>query len=187
MEVVETKTELKIPLEKQLERLSKDALIEWLSRFNYQVADDVQKEDLIAAIVTLHKQQLREAEQITESAVKQSENPDDPLVDMIFENVESPGASIEFTFQPPNGTFKMVNGKVRPAPKWMFYPGQKYKVPLSVYTHINSLRVPRDRVVNTDPSGFIQSLYTGEEKQNRFSARVEFTANQIKRLQETSS
>lgn len=183
---METAVETKIPLEEQLKRLSKDALVEWLSRFNYRVAEDVSKEELINAIVTLHKQQLQEAKETTQKAVEQSQDPDDPLVDMVFENVECPGAKIEFCYQPPDGTFRTENGKVRPAPKWEFYPGQMYRVPLSVYKHINSLKVPKDRVVNTDESGFIQSLYTGEEKQNRFSARVEFTAEQIKRLQETS-
>lgn len=180
VETVEDRND--VLLRDQLSRLSVEALRVWLGNFGYEVKEDVGKQKLIESIAKLHKEMIKKSEETVAEAVNASDTTDDPVVDIIFENIESPGTSIEFCYQPPNGTFRVENGKVRPAPKWSFYPGRKYKVPYSIYKHLNSLKVPADKVVNADDRGFIQNLYSGAEKQNRFSCRLELTDDDVKRL-----
>lgn len=185
-ELNETNTAVDAPnkLKEQLGRLSEEALRICLENWGYQVNDGVTKSELIEAVSTRHVQLIKESEELVKKATEDSEDVDDPIVDIVFENIESPGTEIEFCFQPPKGTLKVVNGKVRPAPKWKFYPGRKYQVPLSIYNHLNSLKVPADKKVNTDERGFVRSLYSGDDKQNRFACRLELSNEQIRRLKE---
>lgn len=176
-ETVTTEPEME-QMRMELGRLTIPVLRQYLERFGYEAKEDVPKAELIDAMMKLHQRQVKESVETTAQAVAETESDDDPLVDMVFQNLECPGTPIEFTYQ--KGGFKVVNGKVKPAPKWSFMPGRTYKVPLSVANHLNSLRVPADKV-NLGGDGFISNIYSGE-KQNRFSCQIQFTDAQVRQL-----
>ena len=171
--VVDTK------LREALYRLSMDSLKQFLGNFGHTADDTVSKNDLIDAILKLNEAAIAEADKTNEESLK-SVGDEDPMVEMVFENLESPGTSLEFTFS-KDGFKKDERGRVKPLPHWHFYPGRRYTVPLSVVEYLNSLRVPADKQVNVTEDGLVQSLYTNE-KQNRFSCRIEFSEAQRKLL-----
>ena len=167
-------------LRTELFRLSIQSLVAWLERFGYQVEGEKSKAKLVEAILKLEKIKLDDAAETTAKATADTTVPDDPIVEMIFQNLECPGADIQFTYQ--KGGFKVSEkGTTKPAPKWHFFPGRTYKVPFSVVKHLNSLEVPADRNVNTTGDGMISSLYSGE-KQKRFACQVELSDSQVSSL-----
>lgn len=185
METLEMETEVNQVEDKmkdEMARLSIPVLKELLGRYGHVADESVTKAELIDAIVALNAAAIKEADEEVAKAKANSESDDDPTVTMEFQSLESPGTDYEFCWQPPDGCFKKNEaGKCMVAPKWHFYPGRQYEVPLSLVEHLNSLRVPADRQVNLDNEGFVQSLYS-QEKQNRFSCRIILTDEQRKQL-----
>lgn len=166
----------------ELMRLSIPVLTSWLENMGYKASESIGKAELVDGIIKATARQVKASEALVREATEASLTDEDPVVDMVFENLESPGASIEFAWQPPDGCLKRnKNGKIVPKPVWHFFPGRTYKVPLSVVNHLNSLQVPADRQVTAGPDDFIQSVYT-EEKKNRFSCRLKLTDHQVKAI-----
>lgn len=162
--VMEMQDDVQKKLRDEMFRLSMDSLKEYLGRFGYQASDDVEKKDLVEAILTLHETQLKASDKTTAEATEASKGEDDQVVRIKFQNLESKGADIKFAWNPPDG--KVEKGKSIPV--WHFYDGRVYDIPRSVMHHLNSLEVPADKRVDADSEGFVQSLYSGD-KTNRFA------------------
>jgi len=177
--VNEAKPPIEEKMRDELARLSVPVLMNWLTKYGFVAKEDTPKKDLIEAIMNLHAAELAESDKVSREAAAALVGDDDPEVEMTFTNVECPNAPIEFTYSGPKGFKKGPTGKVLPAPKWKFYHGRTYKVPLSVVDHLNALKVPADVQVQTDAQGFIQSLYSGDaSRTNRFSCQIKLSEEQ---------
>jgi len=167
-------------LQKELMKLTIEALTELLERFSFDVKPGLSKKELVGAVLELESRRINESREETAKAVEETSDPDDPMITMTFQNLESPGADLMFTYQ--KGGFKpSPNGKVKPAPRWHFLHGHTYTIPYSVVQHLQSLSVPVDRPVQTDGEGMIRSLYS-QDKQKRFACQVELSPEQVRSL-----
>ncbi len=102
-----------------------------------------------------------EAEMRTQKAAEPKRRPspeeiavkNDPLIEVVFNNIESPDVTHYFTY----------GGQ-----KFELKDGEKVKLPLCVVNHLNSLKVPIRRYDENAPSGQ-QTVVTG--MRNRFSCQ----------------
>lgn len=170
-------------LREEFGRVSIPSLQYFLEQLGYQADPETKKSDLIDAVVKIKESQWHEADKQVAEATALVASDDDPIVEMTFMNMESPGADHEFVYNGSKGFPKNEQGQTTPLPKWHFFPNRTYTVPLSVVNHLNSLKVQPDQVVSVNAEGFISNLYSGDTpKQNRFSCVVKFTSDQIRGL-----
>ncbi len=177
--VAETASDLM--LKDQLKRLDKQALRQYLeSFFGHTAEESVSKEDLAAAILQLNRDRIAQAQESTKEAAMSAVSENDPLVRVSFQNVESPGTDLEFSY---GATPKAVDrkGKAKPGkiPTYHLIHNEEAEIPYSVYEHLRGLKVPEYKFATND-QGFIKGVSKGWAK--RFALELILTDKQKRQL-----
>lgn len=167
---------------REIASLKREELVRLLDeKFGMTVTDErLTKEDLAREAINLYNQQKKNADEENEKSAKMVETPKDPIVKVLFINLDAPKAPHEFSYDSGRG----IKGKNNPnglpkIPTYRLIDHEVSAIPYSVYKHLNGLTVPDNRFDVTE-GGFIKGVMSGKRK--RFSCELILTDEQVAKL-----
>lgn len=99
------------------------------------LSEDVIREQLLKIDLA----QRNSARAKSEEAAKESASGTDPLVNVVFRNLQSMNEDIKFSFSGPKGVFGPKNKKGhKKIPVYHLFPGMEIELPYSVLEHLRS-------------------------------------------------
>jgi hypothetical protein len=168
-----------IPLEEQLQGMSKTALARMLEeQYGMAVEDRVTKQKMVEHILKLHMEELKKSHRTTKSATKVFTEAGEKTVSVLFQHLDG-DKELKFAYSGTKGI--LVNkrtGKPRPIQTFHLIHGQVYDLPLSVVDHLNSRVVP-DVITVPGPDG---QITTRPITRKRFSCEIQLTPEQREAL-----
>ena len=185
----QTTTEVKadisgaVSLEQELKGKNKAQLIQYADQqlglaIDGTLDEKVIRENLIRYMDT----QLNAAREKSEKSAKLVATDDDPLMEVIFRNLQSMNEDITFAFAGDRGTFGPKNKKgFKKMPTYHLFPGMRIELPYSVIEHLRSKVFTRHIPVYDDATGQIggvRAIITP-----RFILDMQFTKEQAIALQ----
>ena len=172
-----------ISLEQELKGKNKAQLMQYADQklglsIDGTLDEKVIRENLIRYMET----QLNAAREKSEKSAKKASSKDDPLMEVIFRNLQSMNEDITFSFAGPRGTLGPKNPKgYKKMPVYHLFPGMRIKLPYSVIEHLRSKIFTRHVPVyddNTGQIGGVKAIITP-----RFILDMQFTKEQAIALQ----
>ncbi len=139
-----------LPLEQQLKGMDRERLVKYAADLGYQIDGRVKDETIRINILKIIADKKGQAAKVNEESLKQTVSEKDPMIEVRFFNLESPGADEEFAYSEPRGMYGKEfthpdgskggnpNGHKK-CPKYHLFPGELTKMAYSVYEHLNGL------------------------------------------------
>lgn len=157
----------------QLEKLQPEQLKKKLSDMGFGVSGNISPEGMIDQLMRIEEDNAKDSESINKKALatykriwtwnkkKNKALPEDPMIQITFRHDDG-DKELEFNFAGPLG--KTFNGEVyemptrngrwvEPNPRWKFIHGKSYKIPFSLYNHLNSLVVKDQETIGETDGG----------------------------------
>ena len=172
-----------ISLEQELKGKNKAQLIQYADqKLGLSVDGTLDEKVILENIVMYADSQINAAREKSEKSANEAVSESDPLMEVIFRNLQSQNEDITFAFAGPRGTFgpKNPDGHKK-MPVYQLFPGMKIKLPYSVIEHLRSKVFTRHIPVYDDNTGMIggvKAIITP-----RFILDMQFTKAQAIALQ----
>lgn len=122
-----------------------------------KLAVGLTKQQMANKILQVDQAQKEAAKEQTEATAKEMQSKKDPLLSVRFQQIESPGADVDFTVD--------LDGKGNRS--FHLYDGQVVKLPVSIINHLNRLAVPNPHYEVDPESRQLTSVVRGVR--NRFA------------------
>ena len=155
-----------LPLEVQLKAMTKRQLIEYGGNLGFNIDRRLKESTIIQNILAVVADRKSNAAKTNAESLRATVTEDDPMIEVRFFNIETPGVDIEFAFAGKKGMYGpkyIKDGKTygnpkghRKCPKYHLFPGEVTKVAYSVYEHLESLTFVTHKTVFDPVSGMIQ-------------------------------
>lgn len=181
-----------LPLDKQLDAMTKEELIEYADDvLGYTITPKLLKSVILNNILAIDTDRRRQAAKVNAESLKQVVSEEDPEIEIRFFNLESPGADEEFATSVPKGMYGKEftnpdgskggnpNG-FKKCPKYHLFPGEVTKLAYSVYEHLTSLTFMTHKTVWDTETGMIKG--TIPIIKPRFILQPIFTKEQLVKL-----
>lgn len=162
-------------IEQLTEQMTKRQLISYADERGYTIDEKIKKAEIRKAILIIYEDRAKQSQEISNKTGKRMATPDDPLVRMKFLNLLSNGVDIEFNNDSGRGL-----KKGQKSPYYHFFHGKEYEVPYSIYTHLNSLVIPDNRVDIDEETGQVRGRISGTK--NLYSCQLILTPEQVQNL-----
>lgn len=149
-----------VPLEETLKGLNKNQLIQHADENMGLKVDPNLSEDVIRKeLLKFDGHQRNIAREESEKSAKETTSDDDPLVNVVFRNLQSMSEDITFNFPGPRGLFGPKNKKGhKKCPRYHLYPGMEIELPYSVIEHLRSKVFTRHIPVYDNATGLIAGV-----------------------------
>lgn len=155
-----------LPLEQQLKAMARDQLVTYADNLGYQIDGRIKESTIRENILKIVADRKAQAAKANEEALRQTVSEDDPMVEVRFFNLISPGADLEFSYSEPRGMYgkeftkpdgtKGGNPKGhKKCPYYHLFPGSITKLAYSVYEHLTSLTYVTHKTVWDEKTGMI--------------------------------
>jgi len=155
-----------LPLKDQLEVMLKPALIKYMENLGFNVDGRLSEKSLRENILKVVADRKKNAATINEESLVATLSEEDPMIEIRFFNLETPGIDLEFSYPGKRGmygpkftrdgkNYGNPNGH-RKCPKYHLFPGETVKLAYSVYEHLESLTFVTHKTVYDPVSGMIQ-------------------------------
>ena len=170
-----------IPLKAELAAMSRAELLQRAEDMGYNVDKRVTDKAIRETILTVDRDRKDAATKVNEESLAKVVDETDPEVTVIFFNMESPGADLDFNYSEPRGMYSPLNKKGhKKCPKYHLFPGERATLPHSVYEHLSSLTYKTHKEVWDRNLGVI----TGSVPiiKPRFVLQATFTKDQLLKL-----
>jgi len=168
-EPVQSDVSQAIPLVKQLDSLSRRELVTLADeKYGVNIDSKLDVEAIKKAILNIDQGIRQEARRETEESASKASSEDDPLILVVFYNMQSSEEDITFAFPGPRGMygpeFVGADGKKHGNPKghkkcpvYHLFPGMEISLPWSVVEHLRSRTFTRNRPVWDEATGQIKA------------------------------
>lgn len=151
MEAVRSDHTERIPLKDQLEKMNRKELEAYADTVGYKVDGRVKDATIIEAMLKSDSERKKKASDINEESLRKVVDKNDPEILVIFNNAETANADLEFCYSEPRGMFGPENPNgYKKMPKYHLFPGERVKLPYSVYEHLSNLTFRTNKVVWKD-------------------------------------
>lgn len=181
-----------LPLEQQLEGMSKAQLIKKADELGYQIDEKLTKPVIIEKILKIDADRKSKAQKRNEESLAITVNKDDPEIEVRFFNLESPNTDVQFAFSGKRGMYgptfikdgkKYGNPKgYKKCPTYHLFPGETVKLAYSVYEHLTGLTFVTHKTVFDSVTGMIKGNIPIIKP--RFILQPIFTKEQLVKLSE---
>lgn len=155
-----------MPLKDQLDSMTKPALIKYMESLGFNVDGRLSEKSLRENILKVIADRRKNAVAINKESLKATVSKEDPMIEIRFFNLETPGIDIEFSYPGKRGMYGpkfTKDGKTygnpeghRKCPNYHLFPGETTKLAYSVYEHLESLTFVTHKTVFDPVSGMIQ-------------------------------
>ena len=159
-----------VSLEQELKRKNKDQLIQYADQqMGLQIDQNLDEDVIRRELMKYGGMQRNLAREESEKAAKASTSKEDPLINVVFRNLQSVNEDITFNFAGPKGVygkaFKGPGGKAlgnptghKMIPKYHLYPGMEIELPYSVIEHLRSRTFTRHIPLYDNATGMISGV-----------------------------
>lgn len=146
-----------MPLDKQLDGMSKRTLIKYADDLGYTIDGRLSEKTIIQNILKIVNERKNIAQKTNEESLSMTVSEEDPMIEVRFFNLESSEADVEFAYSGKRGMFGPVNKRgYKKCPKYHLFPGEKAKLAYSVYEHLESLTFVTHKTVFDPQTGMIK-------------------------------
>ena len=155
-----------LPLEQQLEGMTKVELIKYLENLGCNVDGRLSEKTLKENILKIDTDRKGNARKTNEDALEKTVSDDDPMIEVRFFNLETPNIDVEFSFPGKRGMYgpKFIKDDKtygnpkghKKCPKYHLFPGELVKLAYSVYEHLTSLTFVTHKTVFDPVTGMIR-------------------------------
>jgi len=181
MEPIQSDITEALPLDKQLEVMTKPELAKYADRLGYNMDEKLTNAVMRENILKIVNDRKTQASKVNEESLAMVAGEDDPEIEIRFFNMESPGADLEFSYSEPRGMRGPVNKKgYTKCPKYHLFPGEVVKLAYSVYEHLTKLTYVSHKQVWDSNTG----MQTGNIPiiKPRFILQPIFSKEQLRKL-----
>jgi hypothetical protein len=110
-------------------------------------------------MLKLDTHQRNLAREDSEKSAKASQSDDDPLINVVFRNLQSMAEDITFYYAGPKGVRGPVNKTGhKKIPKYHLYPGMEIELPFSVIEHLRAKIFTRHIPIYDNTTGLIAGV-----------------------------
>ena len=144
-----------VPIEQEIESMSKKQLVLFAdSRLGATLDMKLSIDAMKKNILQFNSGRRKNAREESEASARQSASKDDPMVNVIFHNMQTAWEDITFNFPGPRGIFGPVNKKGhKKMPKYHLFPGMEISLPYSVVEHLESRTYTRHEAIFDPATG----------------------------------
>ena len=173
-----------LPLDKQLDAMSKAEMIKYADDvLGYRIDPKLLKAVIKENILKIDADHKSQAAKVNEDSLAMTVSKEDPEITVRFFHMESPGADLEFSYSEPRGMFGPNNLKGhKKCPKYHLFPGEVVKLAYSVYEHLSSLTFVTHKTVWDPVTGMIKGSIPIIKP--RFILQPKFSKEQLVKLNE---
>ncbi len=149
-----------VSLEQTLKGKNKDQLIQYADeKMGLKVDLNLNEDTIRKELLKFDNHQRNHARIQSEKSAKESMSDDDPLVNVVFRNLQSVNEDITFDFAGPKGVFGPRNKKGhKKIPHYHLFPGMEIKLPYSVIEHLRSRTFTRHIPLYDNATGLISGV-----------------------------
>ena len=146
-----------LPLDRQLDVMSKVEMIKYADTLGYQVDDKLTRKVIKENILRIVSDRKSQGQKLNEESLAAVVSEADPEISVRFFNMESPGADLEFAYSDPRGMRGPNNPNgFKKCPVYHLFPGEVVKLAYSVYEHLTSLTFTTHKTVWDTATGNIK-------------------------------